>query len=220
MKNLFNEDDFNSLFESSVIDSEGKGPKNNTKTPDVGATKGMQSDFDSMFDDLFSDAEMGDDQSAPVAKQPDTGAAGGSVDPEGEDKGKQGIEPPTKSEWDSLFETADTDTTDEDPAKSEEENKKDVPPSGDKIPCGKKCKKKGGKKLKSDFESLFEDDDVEDDDDETAEVEPGEDADVPPVEGEKKDDKKKDDAAAEVDSVADEFADLMSDLDDLELTGF
>jgi len=210
MKNLFNEDDFNSLFESAVIDSEGKGPKNNTKTPDVGATKGMQSDFDSMFEDLFSDAAMGDDQSAPVGKQDDTGAAGGSVDPEADDKGN----PPTKSEWDSLFEDGgetDDDAT-EDPAKPSDDDAADddktKAPKGTEVSCGKGCKKKG-KKLKSDFESLFEDDD-EEDDEETAVADPEADPAVDPnapVDG--------DDA-----SFAEESFDLMSDLGDFELSGF
>ena len=195
MKNLFNEDDFNSLFESSVIDSEGKGPKNNTKTPDVGATKGMQSDFDSMFDELFND--LGDDQSKPVGKQEDTGAAGGSVDPEPTDNGKGGLTPPTKSEWDSLFEGADAGETDDDAGSSVAEPKLD---------CGKKCKK-GGKKLKSDFEALF--DDGEEEDDDTAVVDPSAATSVADPA-----------AATEVDSAADEFADLMSDLEGLELTGF
>lgn len=190
MKNLFNEDDFNSLFESSVIDSEGKGPKNNTKTPDVGATKGMQSDFDSMFDDLFSDAEMGDDQSAPVAKQPDTGAAGGSVDPEGDDKGKQGIEPPTKSEWDSLFETGETD----DAGSSAEGSVADTELEK------KKCHGKG-KKLKSDFESLFEGDE---DPIDAGSVDDGDNS--ADFEGE--------------DTESSEFVDLMSDVADFDITGF
>lgn len=186
MKNLFNEDDFNSLFESSVIDSEGKGPKNNTKTPDVGATKGMQSDFDSMFDELFND--LGDDQSSPVGKQDDTGAAGGSIDPEPTDNGKGGLTPPTKSEWDSLFETSgetDEDGSQTDGSVADTELEK------------KKCHGKG-KKLKSEFESLFEEDedpidaDSVDDGDNDAELE-GDD---------------EDDAASE-------FADLLSDVEGL-----
>lgn len=191
MKNLFNEDDFNSLFESSVIDSEGKGPKNNTKTPDVGATKGMQSDFDSMFQELFND--LGDDQSSPVGKQDDTGAAGGSIDPEPTDNGKGGLTPPTKSEWDSLFEGAG----ETDDAGSNAEGSV----ADEKLDCGKKCKK-GGKKLKSEFESLFEDDEDPidagsvDDGDNAAELE------------------------GEEDEAASEFADLLSDVEGLELTGF
>jgi len=202
MKNLFNEDDFNSLFESSVIDSEGKGPKNNTKTPDVGATKGMQSDFDSMFDELFND--LGDDQSKPVGKQEDTGASGGSIDPEPSDNGKGGLTPPTKSEWDSLF--ADGGESDDDGSNVDD----DV--AGNKF-NKKKCHGKGGKKLKSDFESLFEDGDdagSDIDDPETDPADAGSTDDVPAPKG-----KKADDAMP-----ADEFADLMSDIDNLEMTGF
>ena len=203
MKNLFNEDDFNSLFESAVIDSEGKGPKNNTKTPDVGATKGMQSDFDSMFDELFND--LGDDQSKPVGKQDDTGAAGGSVDPEPTDNGKGGLTPPTKSEWDSLFETGEVDEKKDDDGSTADDGSVAEP----KLDCGKKCKKNGGKKLKSDFEALFEDGDDDDADDDGANVDPSAATSVADPE-----------AATEVDSAADEFADLMSDLEGLELTGF
>lgn len=197
MKNLFNEDDFNSLFESSVIDSEGKGPKNNTKTPDVGATKGMQSDFDSMFDELFND--LGDDQSKPVGKQEDTGAAGGSIDPEPTDNGKGGLTPPTKSEWDSLFET--NGETDDDGSKTDG-SVADTKIEKNKCNCGgKKCNGKG-KKLKSDFESLFEDDE---DPIEAGSVDDGDNA--AELEGEEEE-------------ASSEFADLLSDVEGLELTGF
>jgi len=209
MKNLFNEDDFNSLFENSVIDAKGQGPEGNRETPKVGATKGMQSDFDSMFDELFND--LGDDQSKPVGKQEDTGASGGSIDPEPTDNGKGGLTPPTKSEWDSLF--ADGGESDD------EGSNVDGDVAGMKLPK-KKCHGNGGKKLKSDFESLFEDDDVAGssvDDPETDPADAGSTDDVPAPKGKKAAD---DDVDDEVEKAADEFADLMSDIDDLEMTGF
>lgn len=195
MKTYFNEDDFDALFsdKGADINTHGKGP-DGARTPDLGATAGMQSDFDSMFSDLFNDSEMGDDQSSNIGKQDDTGAKGGSIDPQGDSKGN----PPVKSEWDSLFQ--DGSNADGDDEDCPECGKKKTECKCGEMDCGKNKKK--GKKFKSEFEALFdgsEKDDVNGTDDQIAD--PNGDSEIAPDES---------------DEVADEFVDLMSDLDGFE----
>jgi len=208
MKNLFNEDDFNSLFENSVIDAKGQGPEGNRETPKVGATKGMQSDFDSMFDELFND--LGDDQSKPVGKQEDTGASGGSIDPEPTDNGKGGLTPPTKSEWDSLFENNGGESDDD----GSDVDKKVAGNEFDK----KKCHGKGGKKLKSDFEALFEEMDTTKDPEVTDPSGDSSDADSSVPDGSNTDGSVSDSSDIDGEEFnADEFVDLLADANDFEL---
>lgn len=194
MKTYFNEDDFDALFsdKGADINTHGKGP-DGARTPDLGATAGMQSDFDSMFSDLFNDSEMGDDQSSNIGKQDDTGAKGGSIDPQGDSKGN----PPVKSEWDSLFEDEGSEADGEDCPECGKKKSQCQCGSGE-MDCGKNKKK--GKKFKSEFESLFEGEGSGSETDDT-QIGGGSSAEVAPD---------------ETDEVADEFVDLMSDLDGFE----
>lgn len=201
---LFNEAEFDSLFEK--------------KMDVVDKKQDIASDLDDMFASLFegTDANPEGDPEHVKGGEDDPGK-GGSIDPNGDDKGNPPAEmagDEMKFDFEALFEAA-PDTDDDanvDPAKKDE--KKACPNCG-KETCecdAKKSGKKKGGKLKSDFEALFETDktDPENGEDDSKKNP------APAVDPEAPVDPSEEDDDSQIDEVASECA-LMTDFAGLDL---